>query len=64
MFERLYNQAWLRKVGIIVVLIIAWEIYARHLDNPLLVPTFSANDHRVVGRHEFRACCRTACGPR
>jgi NitT/TauT family transport system permease protein len=40
-FERLYNQIWLRKVGIIVVLIVAWELYARHLDNPLLVPTFS-----------------------
>jgi NitT/TauT family transport system permease protein len=40
-FERLYNQVWLRKVGIIVVLIVAWELYARHLDNPLLVPTFS-----------------------
>src|SRR3954447_14540792 len=40
-FERLYNQVWLRKVFIIVVLIVAWEIYARHLDNPLLVPTFS-----------------------
>jgi NitT/TauT family transport system permease protein len=41
-FERLYNQAWLRKTCLIVVLIVAWELYARHLDNELLVPTFSA----------------------
>ena len=41
-FERLYNQVWLRKVFLIVVLIVAWEIYARHLDNELLVPTFLA----------------------
>ena len=40
-FERLYNQVWLRKVFLIVVLIVAWEVYARHLDNPLLVPTFT-----------------------
>jgi NitT/TauT family transport system permease protein len=40
-FERLYNQVWLRKTVLIVVLILAWELYARHLDNPLLVPTFS-----------------------
>ena len=39
--EKIYNQAWLRKVGIIVVLALAWELYARWLDNSLLVPTFS-----------------------
>jgi NitT/TauT family transport system permease protein len=40
-FERLYNQAWLRKALLLVLLIGVWELYARHLDNPLLVPTFS-----------------------
>jgi NitT/TauT family transport system permease protein len=40
-FERLYNQAWLRKACLIVMLAVAWELYARHLDNSLLVPTFS-----------------------
>jgi len=39
--EKIYSQAWLRKVGIIVVLALAWEFYARWLDNSLLVPTFS-----------------------
>jgi NitT/TauT family transport system permease protein len=41
-FERLYNQVWLRKTFLIVVLLLAWEVYARYLDNELLVPTFSA----------------------
>ncbi|HEY1411104.1 MAG TPA: ABC transporter permease [Rhodopila sp.] len=41
-FERLYNQVWLRKTFLIVVLLVVWEAYARHLDNELLVPTFSA----------------------
>lgn len=41
-FERLYNQVWLRKVFLIVLLLVAWEAYARYLDNELLVPTFSA----------------------
>ena len=39
--EKIYNQAWLRKIGIIVVLALAWELYGRWLDNPLLVPTFA-----------------------
>ncbi len=40
-FERLYNQGWVRKVGLVILLSILWEVYARHLDNPLLVPTLS-----------------------
>jgi NitT/TauT family transport system permease protein len=40
-FERLYNQVWVRKSFLILLLIVCWELYARHLDNPLLVPTFS-----------------------
>jgi NitT/TauT family transport system permease protein len=39
--EKLYNQSWLRKVGIIVALALAWELYGRWLDNGLLVPPFS-----------------------
>ena len=39
--ERLYNQVWLRKTALLVVLAVAWELYARYLDNPLLVPTFA-----------------------
>ena len=40
--ERLYNQAWIRKTGLLIVLALLWEGYARHLDNELLVPTLSA----------------------
>jgi NitT/TauT family transport system permease protein len=41
-FERLYNQDWLRKLFVLIVIAALWEIYARWLDNELLVPTFSA----------------------
>jgi NitT/TauT family transport system permease protein len=41
-FERVYNQVWLRKVCILIFLAAGWEIYGRWLDNPLLVPPFSA----------------------
>src|SRR5215831_18933419 len=42
LFERLYNQDWLRKLFVLIVIAACWEIYARWLDNELLVPTFSA----------------------
>jgi NitT/TauT family transport system permease protein len=42
LFETLYNQGWLRKLFVLVVLAALWEGYARWLDNELLVPTFSA----------------------
>ena len=38
--EKIYNQSWIRKIAILVVLALGWEIYGRWLDNPLLVPTF------------------------
>jgi NitT/TauT family transport system permease protein len=39
-FERIYNQGWLRKLLVLVVLAALWEGYARWLNNELLVPTF------------------------
>jgi NitT/TauT family transport system permease protein len=39
--EQIYNQVWLRKTFILVLLALGWEIYGRWLDNPLLVPPFS-----------------------
>ena len=48
--EQIYNKAWLRKVMILVVLALAWEIYGRWLDNPLLVPTFSATVRALICR--------------
>ena len=41
-FETLYNNAFLRKAGLLVAMAVIWELYARHLNNPLLVPTFVA----------------------
>lgn len=39
--ERLYNNGAIRKILLLVVLGLIWEWYARHLNNPLLVPTLS-----------------------
>jgi NitT/TauT family transport system permease protein len=41
-WQRLANQAWLRKAFILFAIAAVWEAYARHLNNPLLVPSFSA----------------------
>jgi NitT/TauT family transport system permease protein len=40
--ERIYNQVWLRKLLILVMLALIWEAYGRFLNNDLLFPTFSA----------------------
>jgi NitT/TauT family transport system permease protein len=40
--QRVFNQAWLRKTIILAVIAVAWQLYGRWLDNPLMVPTFSA----------------------
>jgi len=39
-FEKLYNHAGLRKTCLLILMAILWEVYARRLNNPLLVPTF------------------------
>jgi NitT/TauT family transport system permease protein len=39
--ERVYNQVWLRKLVILMVLALIWEAYGRYLNNDLLFPTFS-----------------------
>jgi NitT/TauT family transport system permease protein len=41
-WERVYNVAIVRKLVILVALAVAWELYARWLNNPLLFPTFGA----------------------
>src|SRR5262249_2766401 len=48
LFERLYNQNWLRKLFVLIVIAVCWEVYARWLDNELLVPTFSATVRALV----------------
>jgi NitT/TauT family transport system permease protein len=39
LWERLANSPVARKIFILVVLAVVWEVYARWLDNPLLFPT-------------------------
>ena len=39
-WERIGNVGALRKLAILAVLALIWELYARWLDNPLLFPTF------------------------
>ena len=41
-WERIRNIGALRKLALLVLLAVIWELYARSLDNPLLFPTFSA----------------------
>ena len=41
-WQRLGNQGWLRKALILAVIATVWELYARRLNNPLLVPTFTS----------------------
>jgi NitT/TauT family transport system permease protein len=41
-WENIWNQPWLRKILILIVLAAIWELYARRLNNPLMVPTLSA----------------------
>jgi NitT/TauT family transport system permease protein len=47
-WERVYGRAWVRKGAILVGLAVAWELYGRQLDNPLLFPTFGATVEAFV----------------
>ena len=47
-FEKLYNIGALRKVTILVVLALVWEVAGRMLDNDLLFPTFLATNLAFV----------------
>lgn len=40
-WERLSNNTFVRRIVILVVLAVIWEIYARWLNNPLMFPSFS-----------------------
>jgi sulfonate transport system permease protein len=47
-WARAYANGGLRKCALLVVLALAWELYARALANPLLFPTFSATVAALV----------------
>ena len=46
--ERLYGISGLRKLFLLIVLALIWEIYARYVDNELLFPTFSSTIEAMV----------------
>ena len=41
-WERITNVTLVRRLAILVAIALAWEAYARFLDNPLMFPTFGA----------------------
>ena len=47
-WERIANVDAVRKVALLVVLALVWEVYARWLNNPLLFPTFGATVEAFV----------------
>jgi len=47
-WERLRSFTPLRKAAILVALATVWELYGRHVNNPLLLPTFSATMQAFV----------------
>ena len=49
-WERIYGNAFVRKVFILVVLAAIWQVYATHLDNQLIFPTFADTMKSFVGR--------------
>lgn len=42
LWQRVYAQSWFRKSLVLLVIAVAWQIYARHLDNELVFPSFTA----------------------
>ncbi len=40
-WERVWGLGFVRKAVILVALALAWQAYARYLDNPLVLPTFT-----------------------
>jgi NitT/TauT family transport system permease protein len=47
-WETIANNGSLRKLAILLVLALVWELYARSINNQLLVPTFSATVRAFV----------------
>ena len=49
-WERIYGNGLVRKLFILIVLAAVWEIYARYLGNPLVLPTFTSTLQTFVER--------------
>jgi NitT/TauT family transport system permease protein len=48
LWERVTNLGYVRKLVLLALLALIWELYARWLDNPLLFPTFSATCNAFI----------------
>ena len=46
--QRIWQQSWVRKAVILLVLALIWEIIARIQDNDLLLPSFVQTAHAFV----------------
>jgi NitT/TauT family transport system permease protein len=51
-WERIYGNGFVRKAAILVVLALAWQAYAMHLDNSLVLPAFMDTVKAFVQRIE------------
>jgi NitT/TauT family transport system permease protein len=49
-WERVYGNAVVRKVVILAALAVVWQVYAAHLDNPLMFPPFTDTMQSFVER--------------
>lgn len=42
LWQKIANSPWFRKGAILVVIALGWQLYAARLDNPFVLPTFTA----------------------
>ena len=61
--QRLWQQGWLRKSLILIVLAILWEAVARYQNNDLLLPSFLQTATRCTTACSA-ASCWARCGSR
>ncbi len=48
LWQRLYGNAAIRKTVVLILLALLWEMYARRLNNPLLLPSFFSTVSALV----------------
>ena len=48
LWQKIGNSPWFRKGAILVVIALGWQLYATRLDNPFVLPTFTATSGAFV----------------
>jgi len=51
--EKIWNQAIVRKVFILLLLAVAWQVYAQRLNNTLMFPTFKQKTAYEISRSDW-----------